>query len=99
MEHDDIVERRITWLIVLAVQRGSPAQLRDLELCYGKSDQESVARVQEIYTDLRLNRNIPIYIEQKMADIEKDIQQIAKVDREGLSQSLFFNLLQDISLD
>jgi len=98
-EEGDIARGRITWLICVASQRASAKQLAELDQCYGDSDSRSIARVKQIYYELKLNRNIPIYLDEKMADIEGAIQRMAKVDRVGLSQSLFFKILGDITSD
>jgi len=98
-EEGDIARGRVTWLIVLARQRASRIQLNELEAIYGDAEPEHIARVKEIYYDLKLHKNIPMYINSKMVEIERYIQQMAKVDKEGLSQALFFKILGDISSD
>ena len=95
----DIAKGRVTWLIVLARQRASQAQLQELIDCYGRQEEECVQRVKQIYYELKINKNIPMYIEEKIGDIERAIQQMAKVDKQGLSQSLFFKILGEVSSD
>ena len=56
-------------------------------------------RVKQIYYELKINKNIPMYIDEKIGDIERSIQQMAKVDKQGLSQSLFFKILGEVSSD
>ena len=38
-----------------------------------------IFRVKEIYYDLKLHRNIPMYLNTKIVEIERNIQQMAKV--------------------
>jgi len=98
-EEGDIARGRVTWLIVLAKQRASLQQLEELDNLYGDTNPQSIARVKEIYYKLKLHKNIPKYIEEKTADINGYIQQMAKVDSVGLSQSLFFKIHGDICSD
>ena len=95
----DIAKGRVTWLIVLARQRASQVQLQELVNCYGRQEEECVQRVKQIYYELKINKNVPMYIEEKIRDIERAIQQMAKVDRQGLSQTLFFKILGEVSSD
>merc|ERR1719431_1132010 len=95
----DIAKGRVTWLIVLARQRASQSQLQELVNCYGRQEEECVQRVKQIYYELKINKNVPMYIEEKIGDIERAIQQMAKVDRQGLSQTLFFKILGEVSSD
>ena len=95
----DIAKGRVTWLIVLARQRASQAQMEELEKCYGRPEEESFQRVKQIYYELKINKNVPMYIEEKIGDIERAIQQMAKVDKQGLSQSLFFKILGEVTSD
>ena len=40
-----------------------------------------------------------MYVEERLGEIERGIQQFAKVDRQGLSQSLFFKILAEATSD
>jgi len=98
-EDGDIARGRVTWLIVLAKQRASVSQKEELDNLYGDTCPQSIARVKEIYYKLKLHKNIPIYLEHKTKDIMDSIQQMAKLDNVGLSQSLFFKIHGDICSD
>lgn len=98
-QEGDIAMGRVTWLIVLARQRASPSQLKELEACYGKQEEECVQRVKQIYYELKINKNIPKYIEENISAIERSIHSMTKVDRLGLSQSLFFKILGEVVSD
>jgi len=98
-QEGDIAKGRVTWLIVLARQRASHAQLRELEDCYGQQDENCVRRVKQIFYELKIDKNVPKFIEEKIGDIERSIQQMAKVDKQGLSQSLFFKILGEVTSD
>lgn len=87
----DISKGRVTWMIVLARQRGSPSQTKQLGESYGSKDEEDVARVQQIYNDLGLDQQILKYLDSKHHEIEDVIHGIGR--RELVPQSLFFKIL------
>ena len=93
----DIKDGRITWLIILARQRASPAQLAILEQCYGEQDADSVEEVKKIYKDLNLKKNATAHMNEIRDDIHKQIQQIPKLGELGLNQDFFFKLMDNMN--
>jgi len=87
----DISRGRVTWMIILARQRGSQAQIKQLAESYGSKEEEEVARVQQIYNDLGLDQQVPKYLDSKHHEIEDHIHSIGK--RDLVPQSLFFKIL------
>lgn len=53
----------------------------------------------KIFCKNRSLQNVPMYVEERLGEIERGIQQFAKVDRQGLSQSLFFKILAEATSD
>ena len=47
-------EGRLTWLIVLALQRADTPQRETLERCYGTGSEQDAQRVREVYDKLNL---------------------------------------------
>jgi hypothetical protein len=47
---------KLTWLIVMALQRGNTPQRETLEECYGTGREEDAIRVREIYEKLNLSK-------------------------------------------
>ena len=95
-EGRDIENGKLTWLIVVAMQRARRDQVKVLENCYGQGDHESAAKVKNIYNDLNLRKNCLVDIEQKQQEILQSIQQISKLDKVGLSQEFFFKLFDNM---
>lgn len=93
----DIADGRISWLIILAKQRANAGQLAVLEQCYGRPDPECVSEVKRIYQDLNLKKICTTHINVTRDDINKQIQQMSKLDHYGLSQDFFFKLIENMS--
>ncbi|XP_051158364.1 farnesyl pyrophosphate synthase-like [Leptopilina boulardi] len=88
----DIEEGKCSWLVVVALQRVTPAQRKILEECYGVNDPEKVARVKQLYHDLGLQTTYSVYEEENYNLINTHIQQISR----GLPHDLFFKILNKI---
>lgn len=91
----DIQDGKCSWLIVVAMQRASKEQKEILKSCYGHEDPEKVAKVKEIYEELKLRKVYKSFEEESYADINMHISQ---VPGEGkiLPPKLFKNFLQRI---
>lgn len=92
----DIREGRLTWLIVLALQRADTPQRETLETCYGTGGEQDAKRVKEVYDKLNLAKTFRSHVEEKQQDILQRIQGISKVDQVGLSQEFFFKLIDSM---
>ena len=53
---NDIEDGRLTWLISVALQRGTPAQKEILQANYGIPDAHNVAAVKQVYKEMKLKR-------------------------------------------
>ncbi|XP_048507878.1 farnesyl pyrophosphate synthase isoform X1 [Athalia rosae] len=89
---NDIQDGKCSWLVVVALQRATPAQKKILEECYGSSDPENVARVKQLYDNLGLPTTYSIYEEESYNLMNTHIQQISR----GLPHDLFFKFLEKI---
>ncbi|XP_071054062.1 farnesyl pyrophosphate synthase isoform X4 [Onthophagus taurus] len=88
----DIQEGKCTWLVVVALQRATPAQKKILEDHYGKTDPEDIKIVKGLYEELGLPNTYAIYEEETFNLIKTHIQQISK----GLPHNLFFKVLDKL---
>ncbi|OXU18892.1 hypothetical protein TSAR_016867 [Trichomalopsis sarcophagae] len=88
----DIQEGKCSWLVVVALQRATPAQRKVLEECYGINDPEKIAKVKQLYNDLGLQMTYSIYEEESYNLMNTHIQQISR----GLPHDLFFKFLEKI---
>jgi len=95
----DIQDGRLTWLISVALQRGTPAQKEILQANYGIPDDDSVAAVKKIYKDMKLKKSLEGYIGEKRTDTLTRIQGISKLDKAGMSQEFFFKLMDNMDLN
>jgi len=89
-ENSDISKGRVTWMIVLARQRANNSQIEQLRQSYGSDDDEDIARVRQIYLDLKLDQQILKYLESKETEIEEHIHSVGK--RDLVPQSMFFKI-------
>lgn len=90
----DIMTGKCSWLIVMAMQRASPAQRKVLEENYGMDEQDKVDIVKGIYNDLQLPKIYQKYEEVFYNDIQTRIQQISSA--KGLPHEVFNNILDRI---
>lgn len=88
----DIQEGKCSWLVVVALQRATPAQRKILEECYGVNEPEKIAKVKQLYNDLGLQTTYSVYEEENFNLMNTHIQQISR----GLPHDLFFKLLEKI---
>lgn len=88
----DIKDGKCTWLAIVAYQRASPSQRLILEECYGKDDDEKVAAVKEVYTQIGLPSIYHAYEEETQNLINRQIQQLSA----GLPHELFLALLNKL---
>lgn len=95
----DIAERKLTWLVVMARQRGNAAQNAVLEKCYGSRDPEDVAAVRQVYDELKMHKLVKNHLDQQRNDILQMIQQISKLDKVGLSQEFMFKLIDSMNMN
>lgn len=88
----DIKDGKCTWLAVVAFQRASPAQQAILMECYGKDDDEKVAAVKDVFTQIGLQSIYHAYEEETYNLINRQIQQLSA----GLPHELFLTLLHKL---
>jgi farnesyl diphosphate synthase len=72
----DIQENKCSWLVVQALNKATPAQLKILEQNYGKWDDKKVAKVKAVYKEMGMEKIFAEYEEGSYARI-KDM--LAKV--------------------
>lgn len=89
---NDIEEGKCSWLVVVALQRATPAQKQMLVENYGRPEPECVEAVRNLYEELSLPTTFSIYEEESFNLIRTHIQQISK----GLPHNLFFKFMEKI---
>ncbi|XP_054279297.1 farnesyl pyrophosphate synthase-like isoform X2 [Macrosteles quadrilineatus] len=89
----DIEDGRCTWLIVVALQRASPAQRQVLIENYGQKDEEKVMKVKEVYEEIGIPHTYKMFEEHSLELICTQIQQISR----GLPHQLFFRFLKTMT--
>jgi len=72
----DIARGKISWLLVVALQRANREQKEVLQSHYGRDEADSVQRVKDVYQQLKLPKVFRAYEEQSYADIVNAITQI-----------------------
>lgn len=72
----DIQENKCSWLVVQALKKATPAQLKTLEQNYGKWDDKKVAKVKAVYKEMEMEKIFAEYEENSYSRI-KDM--LAKV--------------------
>jgi len=92
----DIEDGRLTWLISVALQRGTPAQKEILQANYGIPDADKVEAVKGVYKEMKLKRGLEGYISETREDILRRIQGISKLDKAGISHEFFFKLMENM---
>lgn len=95
----DIEDGRLTFLIVLALQRANPEQKKLLNANYGCSEPEKVEIIKQVYKDLKLKKILAAQIAHNEKDIHSRIQGISKLDKAGLSQEFFFKLMENMDMN
>ncbi len=90
----DIREGRLTWLIVMALQRAKSDQKATLERCYGTGSEDDANTVRGLYDELKLAKTFRSHVEEKHQDILQRIQGMSSVD--GLSPEFFFKLIDSL---
>lgn len=95
----DIEDGRLTFLIVLALQRANPEQKKLLNANYGCCEPEKSEIVKQIYNDLKLEKILATQIKNTEKDIHSRIQGISKLDKAGLSQEFFFKLMENMDMN
>ncbi|XP_055691181.1 farnesyl pyrophosphate synthase-like [Lutzomyia longipalpis] len=83
----DIQDGKCTWLVVTFLQRANRAQKDILKKFYGKKDEESVARIKQLYEDVGLREAYRTYEDTAYKSLKKGIQEtngIPKKMCEGL---------------
>ena len=83
----DIEENKCTWLIIQALRRCSPQQREILQSAYGTDKPEDVAKVKEIYRDLKLDEVYTEYERKAIAEITMKINGLDET--EGLKKTVF----------
>jgi len=99
LQGSDIEDGRLTFLIVLALQRANPEQRKLLNANYGCVEPEKVEIIKKIYKDLKLKKILESQIENTEKNIHSRIQGISKLDKAGLSQEFFFKLMENMDMN
>lgn len=90
--YSDIRVGKCSWLAVVALQNATPAQREIMERCYGRSDDESVQAVINLYEEQDLRNK---YLVEEEALHKRIRQQIAQVS-DRLPKEMFYNFLKMI---
>ncbi|XP_055691180.1 farnesyl pyrophosphate synthase-like [Lutzomyia longipalpis] len=88
----DIQDGKCTWLVVTFLQRANSAQKDILKKFYGKKDEESVARIKQLYEDVGLREAYRNYENTAYKSIKRAIQEtngIPKKMCEGLMDKIY----------
>uniref|UniRef100_A0A1B6CCG8 Farnesyl pyrophosphate synthase n=1 Tax=Clastoptera arizonana TaxID=38151 RepID=A0A1B6CCG8_9HEMI len=89
----DIMDGKCSWLIVVALQRATPAQKQALIENYGQKDDSKIEKVKEIYNDIGIPHTYKLYEEHNYERICTLIQQTSK----GLPHQFFFRFLKHMT--
>jgi farnesyl diphosphate synthase len=65
----DIEDNKCSWLVVQAIQRANPDQLKSLQENYAQHDSEKIEKVKEVFTDLDIQQVYSKYEETSYIDI------------------------------
>ncbi|MEQ2173812.1 hypothetical protein GOODEAATRI_001288 [Goodea atripinnis] len=74
----DIQDNKCSWLVVKALEVMSTKQRTELEACYGRKDEDSVAKVKELYNTLQMPTLYHKYEEESYQRLQKLIAQHAQ---------------------
>ncbi|MEQ2250370.1 hypothetical protein ILYODFUR_000044 [Ilyodon furcidens] len=88
----DIQDNKCSWLVVKALEVMSMKQRTELEACYGRKDEASVAKVKELYNILQMPTLYHTYEEESYQRLQKLIAQHAQ----NLPHSVFLNFAKKI---
>ncbi|XP_050425247.1 farnesyl pyrophosphate synthase isoform X2 [Adelges cooleyi] len=88
----DIEDGKCSWLVVVALQKSNAQQKQILEENYGINDPAKIAIIKNLYDELKLPKTFQLYEDESYNMICTHIQQVSR----GLSQDLFFKLLEKI---
>ncbi|KAK5623250.1 hypothetical protein CRENBAI_017320 [Crenichthys baileyi] len=88
----DIQDNKCSWLVVKALEVMSTKQRTELEACYGRKDEASVAKVKELYNTLQMPTLYHKYEEESYQRLQKLIAQHAQ----NLPHSVFLNFAKKI---
>ncbi|KAM4580384.1 farnesyl pyrophosphate synthase-like isoform 1-T1 [Odontesthes bonariensis] len=88
----DIQDNKCSWLVVKAQEVMTPKQKAELEACYGRSDEASVAKVKALYNTLQMQTLYQEYEEESYQRLQKLIANHAQ----NLPHSIFLNFAKKI---
>ncbi|XP_054597127.1 farnesyl pyrophosphate synthase isoform X1 [Nothobranchius furzeri] len=88
----DIQDNKCSWLVVKALEVLSPEQRSQLEACYGRSDDSSVAKVKELYNTLQM----PTLYQQYEEESYQRLQKLIACHAQNLPHSVFLNFAKKI---
>ena len=72
----DIQDNKCSWLVVQALAKATPAQLKILEQNYGKWDDKKVKKVKALYKEMGMEEFFAEYEEASYARIQKMLDQV-----------------------
>ncbi|XP_055342189.1 farnesyl pyrophosphate synthase-like isoform X2 [Paramacrobiotus metropolitanus] len=88
----DIQDKKCSWLIVQALERGTPEHRKILETNYGIDKPECISRIKQVYEDLGMREVFLQYEEESAFRITELIEQLCG----DLPQSIFLAFFQKI---
>ncbi|KAM9722851.1 farnesyl pyrophosphate synthase-like [Menidia menidia] len=88
----DIQDNKCSWLVVKALEVMTPKQRSELEACYGRSDEASVAKVKSLFNTLQMQSLYHKYEEESYQRLQKLIAAHAQ----NLPHSIFLNFAKKI---
>ncbi|CAG6015368.1 unnamed protein product [Menidia menidia] len=88
----DIQDNKCSWLVVKALEVMTPKQRSELEACYGRSDEASVAKVKALFNTLQMQSLYHKYEEESYQRLQKLIAAHAQ----NLPHSIFLNFAKKI---
>ncbi|KAL4636162.1 farnesyl pyrophosphate synthase [Arapaima gigas] len=88
----DIQDNKCSWLVVTALGVMTSSQREELQCCYGRSDQDSVARVKALYNTLEM----PSRYRQHEEESYQRLLQLIERHAQNLPHSVFLNFAKKI---
>jgi farnesyl diphosphate synthase len=89
----DIQDHKCSWLVVQALKRVDEDQRKLLETHYGHEEPASIAKVKELYAELKLPE---VYDQQEEESYQQCMDLINKASKTGLPTSIFVPILNKI---
>jgi len=88
----DIQDAKCSWLMVTALEKASEEQRNILKIHYGKTNEESISKVKQLFNELELEKEFKSYEEKS----RERIIDLIEVNSNGLPKGLFIELVKKI---